>query len=224
MDSSDAKVRKQQELSNASGGPLGSDREWDACAWRWKAKRSPGKRQPPSVGGTRRSSVGSVGPQLSLLSELPTATVPALPERLGALSVFNSKSVLYGAFVWACRALNNRKRWFAVRALVLRRTAGGTSTGTGTGARGDAEERQMDGIRGAIAELQHALAADMSEQAFSRLRKKLVSRFAALQAFHQMDGDCSGEVGFAEFSIALDRLGPWPWTSDAALSNGAPYR
>ena len=31
-----------------------------------------------------------------------------------------------------------------------------------------AEERQMDGIRGTIAELQHALAADMSEQAFSR--------------------------------------------------------
>jgi hypothetical protein len=32
---------------------------------------------------------------------------PGPPERLSALSVFHSKSVVYGAFVWARRALNS---------------------------------------------------------------------------------------------------------------------
>jgi hypothetical protein len=31
------------------------------------------------------------------------------PRRLSALSILHSKSVLYGAFVWACRALNSQK-------------------------------------------------------------------------------------------------------------------
>jgi hypothetical protein len=38
------------------------------------------------------------------------------PGRLSALSVFLCKSVFYGAFVWACRALNSRKRRFPARA------------------------------------------------------------------------------------------------------------
>jgi hypothetical protein len=37
--------------------------------------------------------------------------------RLSALSVFLSKSVFYGAFVWARRALNRRKRRFPARAV-----------------------------------------------------------------------------------------------------------
>jgi hypothetical protein len=36
--------------------------------------------------------------------------------RLSALSVFHSKSFLYGGFVWACSALNNRKRRCPARA------------------------------------------------------------------------------------------------------------
>ena len=40
------------------------------------------------------------------------ATVRALPGRLRALSVFHSKSILYGAFVWARRALKHQKRRF----------------------------------------------------------------------------------------------------------------
>ena len=43
-------------------------------------------------------------------------TVRAVPGRLSAISVFHSKSVLYGAFVWARRALNGRKRRFSARA------------------------------------------------------------------------------------------------------------
>jgi hypothetical protein len=43
-------------------------------------------------------------------------TVRTLPGCLSALSVFHSKSVLYGVFVWARRALNRRKRRFPARA------------------------------------------------------------------------------------------------------------
>ena len=54
-------------------------------------------------------------------------TVRARPGRLGALSVFHSKSSLYGGFVWACRALNGQKRRFPARA--------GASLGTTRGRR-----------------------------------------------------------------------------------------
>ena len=43
-------------------------------------------------------------------------TVRARPGRLSAFSVSDSKSVLYGAFVWVCRALNSPKRRFPARA------------------------------------------------------------------------------------------------------------
>ena len=42
---------------------------------------------------------------------------PGPPGRLSALSVFYSKSVLCGAFVWARRALNSQKRGFSARAV-----------------------------------------------------------------------------------------------------------
>jgi hypothetical protein len=42
-------------------------------------------------------------------------TVRARPGRLGGLRISHSKSVLYGAFVWACRALNSQKRRFRTR-------------------------------------------------------------------------------------------------------------
>jgi hypothetical protein len=44
-------------------------------------------------------------------------TVRALPGRLRALSVFLSKSVLYGTVAWASRALNSRKRRFPALAV-----------------------------------------------------------------------------------------------------------
>ena len=43
-------------------------------------------------------------------------TVWALPGQLRALGVSNSKSALYGAFVWARGALNSPKRWIPARA------------------------------------------------------------------------------------------------------------
>ena len=53
---------------------------------------------PPSRGATSR------------------ASVRARPGRLSVLSVFHSKSGLYGAFVSACRALNSQNRRFPARA------------------------------------------------------------------------------------------------------------
>jgi hypothetical protein len=44
------------------------------------------------------------------------STVRARSGRLSALSVFLCKSLLYGAFVWARRALNRRKWHFPARA------------------------------------------------------------------------------------------------------------
>jgi hypothetical protein len=43
-------------------------------------------------------------------------TVRAAQGRLSALNVFHSKSILYGTFVWACRALSCQNRWFLARA------------------------------------------------------------------------------------------------------------
>jgi hypothetical protein len=47
----------------------------------------------------------------------PSATVRAALGRLSALSVFLCKSVFYGTFVWARRAINSQKRRFPARAV-----------------------------------------------------------------------------------------------------------
>ena len=60
---------------------------------------------------------------------------PGPPGRLSALRVFLWKSILYGAFVWARRALNRRKRRFPARAVRLahagRRGDGATAAAAG---------------------------------------------------------------------------------------------
>jgi hypothetical protein len=43
---------------------------------------------------------------------------PGPPGRLSALSIFLCKSVFYGAFVWARRALKLQKRRFLARAVI----------------------------------------------------------------------------------------------------------
>jgi hypothetical protein len=50
---------------------------------------------------------------------------PGPPGRLSVLSVFLCKSVFYGAFVGACRALNSQKRRFSARAVCTSAAAGG---------------------------------------------------------------------------------------------------
>jgi hypothetical protein len=51
----------------------------------------------------------SMAPRYIATAEMGCIKVRARPGRLGALSVSHSKSVLYGAFVWARGALNRRK-------------------------------------------------------------------------------------------------------------------
>jgi hypothetical protein len=63
----------------------------------------------------------------SKLSKEIHPAVRAAQGRLIGLSVFLWKFILYGAFVWACRALNGSKRWFPARA-VPRPHAGSTPT------------------------------------------------------------------------------------------------
>jgi hypothetical protein len=46
------------------------------------------------------------------------STVRARPGRLSGRSLSHSRLVLYGAFVWARRALNGQKRWFLARAVI----------------------------------------------------------------------------------------------------------
>jgi hypothetical protein len=70
-----------------------------------------------------------------------------------------------------------------------------------------AETKEIDAMRGGIGELQLELGSDLLSQALARMRKKLVSKFAAMQAFHQMDVDCSGYLDRHEFAAALNRLG-----------------
>jgi hypothetical protein len=52
-----------------------------------------------------------------------TALCPRPPGRLSGLRVFLYKSVFYGVFVWARRALNGRKRRFLARAVGMVRDA-----------------------------------------------------------------------------------------------------
>ena len=57
-----------------------------------------------------------IAPQLVIEALFLFGSPSARPGRLSALSVSHSKSVLYGAFVWAHRALNSSKWWFPARA------------------------------------------------------------------------------------------------------------
>ena len=56
------------------------------------------------------------GRTLRIREEFVHPSVRALPGRLSDLSVFHSRSVVYGAFVWVRRALNIQKRRFPARA------------------------------------------------------------------------------------------------------------
>jgi hypothetical protein len=79
---------------------------------------------------------------------LPNHTARAHPGRLGALSVSNSKLILYGTFVWAHRTLNIHKRRFSARAA----TAGDIQHGLPRLGRPEGRDPPYDG-RGRCASL-----------------------------------------------------------------------
>ena len=69
---------------------------------------------------------------------------PGRPGRLSALSVFHSKSVLYGVFVWARRVLNRQKWRFPARAVTPEGTLPSISVQdlAGSAGAGDPEGRK----------------------------------------------------------------------------------
>ena len=77
------------------------------------------------MGGTnadkerRQVGAGGPGPQTILVATPGRLEDhrPGRPGRLSGRSVSHSKLVLYGGFVWACRALSRPKRWFPARAV-----------------------------------------------------------------------------------------------------------
>ena len=69
------------------------------------------------TGDGELAAVGSGDP-----TDVSSFHCPGRPGRLSALSAFLIKSVSYGAFVWARRALNNQKRRFSARAVPARTT------------------------------------------------------------------------------------------------------
>jgi hypothetical protein len=86
---------------------------------------------------------------------LGVQTVRAVPGRLSALSVFLCKSVVYGTFVWARRALNSRKRRSPARAgeEAVSRSGGRVRADVGVvgaTARGGDAHRQGERVRGAV--------------------------------------------------------------------------
>ena len=75
------------------------------------------RRVPPTEGGRRDRTAGApreraVPLHVRRAPRSLRAMVRALPGRLSALSVSHSKAGLYGAFVWARRALDGPFRWF----------------------------------------------------------------------------------------------------------------
>jgi hypothetical protein len=81
----------------------------------------PGPKVVMELGGAYAGTLSSVidaPSQLASVFLLARAyPVRAALERLSALSVFLCRSVFYGAFVWARRALNSQKRRFPARAV-----------------------------------------------------------------------------------------------------------
>jgi hypothetical protein len=97
--------------------------EWTAKRCRWGAPADCiSVADAPMFGGLSPTGVPTANffahdypTRAPLLGNL--TTVRARPGRLSALSVFHSKSVLYGDFVWARRALNRKKWRFRARAV-----------------------------------------------------------------------------------------------------------
>jgi hypothetical protein len=123
-----ATTARRGEVS--SGGQLGASVAGNAVALGAAGaagrRLSPARRRlPPSVAAAAPACqrTGQAGAPLAFctLGWPPQPPQPLLgpgrPGRLSTLSVFLCKSVFYGTFVWARRALNSQKRRFAARAV-----------------------------------------------------------------------------------------------------------
>jgi hypothetical protein len=75
---------------------------------------------------------------------------PGRRGRLSAIRVFVCKSVLYGAFVWARRALAHQKRRFPARADAAKRDAAGKQTAAAAAALGSELELELNKTFGEV--------------------------------------------------------------------------
>jgi hypothetical protein len=96
--------------------------------------------EPGAVGAPLESASWRTADR-ELFATLPR---PGRPGRLSALSVFHSKSVLYGVFVWARRVLNRQKWRFPARAVTPEGTLPSISVQdlAGSAGAGDPEGRK----------------------------------------------------------------------------------
>ena len=83
---------------------LGRRGRWVAAPRRAAVRRGRGAVVPA------RAATRATGPRRVPGGGAPEPFGPVPPGRLSARGVFHSKSLLYGAFVWTCRALN-RPKW-----------------------------------------------------------------------------------------------------------------
>jgi hypothetical protein len=96
---------------------------------------------------------------VALAAGMDAAEGPGPPGLLSALNVFHRKSVLYGAFVWAHRVRNDRKRRFPARAGSGQGAGLGAALPGGRGGRG--EDRVISGCHFAV-QLNHFIPVCLS--------------------------------------------------------------
>jgi hypothetical protein len=110
-------VAKAQKMANAAAKASGSGAAADAFVTALAATQAICDQAHWHRDTEDPDECAAVAKKLSKLWAV-LLTVRAVPGRLSALSVFLLKSILYGAFVWARRALNSPKRRFPARAVL----------------------------------------------------------------------------------------------------------
>jgi hypothetical protein len=124
---------------------------------------------------------------------------PGPPGRLSALSVFHSKSCLYGAFVWARRALNSQKRRFSARAATWTETFDVPRALLGGGGGGGSSPRRIGAAR----------AGDAVGAAAASSYHESPSCLANIGA---SGGECEGEGdGESSATVAVETVGRWTY-------------
>jgi hypothetical protein len=112
------RIQDRRQAASWTRRSLGSPEPAQGLGWTRGHLGRPAANEEPTFSNASRAAPGrSSAFSFSGERSTPQLTVRAVPGRLSALSVFLLKSILYGAFVWAHRALNGPKRRFPARAV-----------------------------------------------------------------------------------------------------------
>ena len=143
---------------------------------------------------------------------------PGRPGRLSGLSVFHSKSVLYGAFVWARRALNDPKRRFPARAvwselgaLVRDGAAFAKAASENRGVKGAGGGGGDAGRERLVVEAAAAKAEKKQKKETKQKKAKKTEQHAALPPVGdtEQNSDTDGELRGADTGTAAGGGGRW---------------